>query len=104
MQRVLSMVPVPDFALNRMTTLNHPPKSNNQRVLRSTPENAHADVHEDSLVELFPLPRYFQIHFQHIHDNAGNVQTEISDLKAYIAKVDAKLDQLLQSLNASPSR
>jgi hypothetical protein len=87
-----------------MTTLNHTPKNNHQSVLRTTSENNHVNVHEDSLVELFPLPRYFQIHFQHIHDNAGNVQSEISDLKAYIAKVDAKLDQLLQSLETSSSR
>jgi hypothetical protein len=50
---------------------------------------------EDDLIDLFPLPRYFQIHFEHIHDNAHDVQGKLNHLNHDIQN---QLDQLKQSL------
>lgn len=57
------------------------------------------------------LPRnpYFQIHFQHIHENIGDVQEELKAFKQHVADLNAKLDQLTallveqqRVLNATP--
>lgn len=56
---------------------------------------------EDYLLELFPLPRYFQVHFQHVHDNADNVQRKIDQLQRHMTRLEAKLDILLAALNVS---
>jgi hypothetical protein len=57
---------------------------------------------DDDLIDLFPLPRYFQVHFQHVHENAHDLQTELSQLRDYVAKVDEKLDRLMTLLSRPP--
>jgi len=57
---------------------------------------------DDDLIDLFPLPRYFQVHFQHVHDNAHDLQAELSQLREYVAKVDEKLDRLMALLSRPP--
>ncbi|MGZ4981381.1 MAG: hypothetical protein ACXWF8_18975 [Methylobacter sp.] len=54
---------------------------------------------EDDLIDLFPLPRYFQVHFQHAHENIHDLQGELVQLKDYVAKVDEKLERLMALLN-----
>ena len=49
----------------------------------------------DDLIDLFPSPRYFQVHFQHLHDNTENNQAELARLKDHLAKVEDKLDRLM---------
>ncbi len=49
----------------------------------------------EELLELFPLPRYFQIHFGHIHDNTEQAMRQLDELKQRIERVEEKLDQLL---------
>jgi hypothetical protein len=56
----------------------------------------------DDLIDLFPLPRYFQVHFQHVHDNSHDLQTELAQLKDYVVKVDEKLEQLMSLLSRPP--
>lgn len=57
-------------------------------------------VHEgDDLLDLFPLPRYFQIHFQHVHENSRDIQAQMVQLKEYVRQVDVKLDRLTAILN-----
>lgn len=58
----------------------------------------------DALIEFFPLPRYFQIHFQHMHDNADLLRKEVDQLKQYAASMEAKLDKLLTLLNTTSER
>lgn len=58
----------------------------------------------DALIELFPLPRYFQIHFQHAHDNADLLRKEVNQLKQYIASMETKLDKLLTLINTTSER
>ncbi|MFZ2169613.1 MAG: hypothetical protein WAW61_08260 [Methylococcaceae bacterium] len=57
---------------------------------------------DDDLIELFPLPRYFQVHFQHVHENTHNLQGELVQLKDYVAKVDEKLERLMALLSRPP--
>jgi hypothetical protein len=57
---------------------------------------------EDDLIDLFPLPRYFQVHFQHVHENTHDLQGELVQLKDYVARVDEKLERLMALLNRPP--
>jgi hypothetical protein len=57
---------------------------------------------EDDLIGLFPRPRYFQVHFQHVHENAHDLQDELIQLKDYVAKVDEKLERLMALLSRPP--
>lgn len=75
-------------AVNLSKTSKHKRKTVNsveQRVLQE----------HDDLLDLFPLPRYFQVHFQHIHDRTGNFHKELTDLKLYVNNLETKLDALL---------
>jgi hypothetical protein len=57
---------------------------------------------DDDLIDLFPLPRYFQVHFQHVHENTHDLQGELVQLKDYVAKVDEKLERLMALLSRPP--
>ena len=57
---------------------------------------------DDDLIDLFPLPRYFQVHFQHVHENTHNLQGELAQLKDYVVKVDEKLERLMAQLSRPP--
>lgn len=57
---------------------------------------------DDDLIDLFPLPKYFQVHFQHVHENTHDLQGELVQLKDYVAKVDEKLERLMVLLNRPP--
>ncbi len=57
---------------------------------------------EDDLIDLFPLPRYFQVHFQHIHENTHDLHNELAQLNEYVAKVDEKLERLMALLSRPP--
>ena len=50
---------------------------------------------EDDLIDLFPLPRYFQVHFEHIHDSTHDVQGKLNHLNH---DIQSQLDQLKQTL------
>ena len=61
---------------------------------------------EDDLIDLFPLPRYFQVHFEHIHENTHDVkgklnhlnhdmQNQLDQLMQTLAKVEGKLDRFI---------
>jgi hypothetical protein len=65
---------------------------------------------EDDLIDLFPLPRYFQVHFEHIHDNTHDVQgklnylnhdvkSQLEQLKQTLATVEDKLDRFIALLS-----
>ncbi|MGZ5050183.1 MAG: hypothetical protein ACXWF8_09250 [Methylobacter sp.] len=56
---------------------------------------------EDDLIGLFPLPRYFQVHFQHVHERSHDLQNELDQLKAYVAQVDEKLERVIALLTRS---
>jgi hypothetical protein len=54
---------------------------------------------EDDLLDLFPLPRYFQVHFEYIHDNTNELQIQINQLKETLEKVEGKLDRFIALLD-----
>jgi hypothetical protein len=64
---------------------------------------------EDDLLSFFPLPRYFQVHFEHIHENSHDVQgklkhinhdmqNQLEQLKRSLASVEGKLDRFITLL------
>ena len=59
----------------------------------------HSIKKENDRIDLFPLPRYFQIHFEHIHDNAHDVQGKLDRLTQTLSKVEGKLDRFIALLN-----
>jgi hypothetical protein len=54
---------------------------------------------DDDLIDLFPKPRYFQVHFQHIHENAWLLREELAQLKDSVREIDKKLECLLARLS-----
>jgi hypothetical protein len=52
----------------------------------------------DDLLALFPLPRYFQLHFQHLQERTDTVHQELAELKTYVNKLETKLDRVLMLL------
>ena len=53
---------------------------------------------QDDLLQSFPLPRYFQVHFQHIHERTDAVHQELAELKTHVHQLESKLDALLMLL------
>lgn len=56
---------------------------------------------DDDLIDCYPRPRYFQVHFQHLHENNQQLHEEMAQLKASVAQVDEKLGRLLALLGGS---
>jgi hypothetical protein len=54
---------------------------------------------EEELIDLFPLPRYFQVHFEHLHENTQVLNRDVAQLKQALEKVDEKLERLLALLS-----
>jgi hypothetical protein len=57
---------------------------------------------DDDLLKLFPQSRYFQVHFQHVHENVHELKSELAQLKDYAAKVDEKLERMMALLSPPP--
>ncbi|NOU21604.1 MAG: hypothetical protein HOO93_07390 [Methyloglobulus sp.] len=57
---------------------------------------------DNGLIDLFPKPRYFQVHFQHIHEHNQQLQDELMQLKETVAHLDEKFGRLLTQLNSPP--
>ncbi len=49
----------------------------------------------DVLIDSLPLPRYFQMHFEYIHDNTQELKAQIHQLTQTLASVENKLEQLI---------
>lgn len=56
------------------------------------------DVGAEELLAQFPLPRYFQIHFSHIHENCEQTKQQVDELKQSIKLVEQKLDRILDAM------
>jgi len=67
------------------------------KLLQEQPVNETTEFkisRQDNFAAEFPLTRYFQIHFQHIHENTRGVQEELNQLRQYVADLNVKLDRL----------
>ncbi|MCX7096218.1 MAG: hypothetical protein NTY50_22615 [Methylobacter sp.] len=84
-----------------MKTLKLAQQSKDAKKSVKTPEQRRVKA-DDDLIDLFPLPRYFQVHFQHVHENTHDLQDELLELKNYVAKVDEKLERLMALLSRPP--
>jgi len=84
-----------------MKTLKLAQESNGIKFPTKTSKNRDVN-NDDDFNDLFPLPRYFQVHFQHIHENTHDLQGELVQLKDYVAKVDEKLERLIALLSRPP--
>lgn len=62
--------------------------------------NDYSQLSELELINLFPLPRYFQIHFQHLHDNIETLKADTQSLKRSVLEMNTKLDLLLQHVSS----
>ena len=95
-----------------MTTLKHAQENRHNMALKpcGNQENNNSTEKEDDLINLFPLPRYFQVHFEHIHDNTHDVQgklnhlnhdiqSQLDQIKQTLAKVEDKLDKFIMLLS-----
>ncbi len=71
-------------------------EANNQGASKKTKRVNSASKMEDSL-DQFPLPRYFQTHFQFIHQNNCATQNELKQVKQHMQAIEDKLDRLLQA-------
>jgi hypothetical protein len=71
--------------------------SQRKRKVLTTPKPCEHQEH-DELLTSFPLPRYFQVHFQYIHERTDDVHQELAELKATVNKLETKLDALLMLL------
>lgn len=70
--------------------------------LHSVPPRAEETTSQNNdLIDQFPLPRYFQVHFEHVHDNTDALRMEVKQLKQTTAALEAKVDILLNLLNTS---
>jgi hypothetical protein len=93
-----------------MTTLKHILElKNNGEFTTPVTSEKRSIKKEDDLIDLFPLPRYFQVHFEHIHDSTNNVQgklnhlnhdiqSQLDHLKETLATVEGKLDRFIALL------
>ncbi|MGR9014943.1 MAG: hypothetical protein ACU83U_15005 [Gammaproteobacteria bacterium] len=84
-----------------MKTLKLVQKSTDVKIPAKTSKNQMMNKDND-LIDLFPQPRYFQVHFQHVHENTHDLQGELVQLKDYVAKIDEKLERLMTLLSRPP--
>lgn len=84
-----------------METLKFVQQPKNIKASAKLSKNCGAKKDAD-LIDLFPLPQYFQVHFQHVHENTHDLQDELVQLKDYVAKVDEKLERLMTLLIRPP--
>jgi hypothetical protein len=54
---------------------------------------------DDGLINPFPKPQYFQVHFEHLHENTSQLQAELAQIKDTVAHLDEKLGRLLALLS-----
>ena len=77
-----------------MTMLKYPPEHNRKTTAKRSSEKRIINNKED-LIDLFPLPRYFQVHFDHIHDKTDAIEQKINHVNQDLC---SQLEQLKQSL------
>ncbi len=80
----------------QLLKLSHDPASAHAQADRLKDRPAKKD---GGLIDVFPKPQYFQVHFQHLHEHNQQLHEELTQLKDTVAKTDEKLGRLLAMLN-----
>ncbi len=70
------------------------PKNRSSGIAHPAPSAGQLAVADD-VSPLFPSARYFQIHFQQLHENTEALRREVNDLQRCVATLEAKLSPLL---------
>ena len=89
--------------------LEYSKEPNKKRPAFSKPDKRSLSNHDD-LIDLFPLPRYFQIHFAHLHEANQALQNQIhtldsgllnqlDNIKQTLTAVEEKMDRFIALLN-----
>ena len=78
-----------------MTLLKQSQEHKPKKALTALLNSAKRSIKEDDLIDLFPLPRYFQVHFAHIHENIRDVQGKLDRLTQTPTTVEGKLDRFI---------
>lgn len=73
-------------------------KTNITDINKRAEINEYSQLNEQELIKLFPLPRYFQIHFQQLHENIDTLKEDTQSLKNTVQEMNTKLDLLMQLL------
>ncbi|MGR9116605.1 MAG: hypothetical protein ACU85E_12630 [Gammaproteobacteria bacterium] len=81
-----------------MDNLSLQPEQKKMSRQRSGQNERFDNIGTEDLLDLFPLPRYFQIHFSHVHDNCEIAKLQVNELRQSVDRVEQKLDQLLAAL------
>jgi hypothetical protein len=84
-----------------MQTLRRSPISTRPPAQANRGNNDRHAKSDDDLIDCYPRPRYFQVHFQHLHENNQQLHEELAQLKASVAQVDEKLGRLLALLEGT---
>ena len=84
-----------------MQTLQHSPASTRPPAQANRANNDRHAKNADNLIDCYPRPSYFQVHFQHLHEHNQQLHEELAQLKASVAQVDEKLGRLLAPLGGS---
>lgn len=50
---------------------------------------------EKEILQLFPLPRYFQIHYSYMHENSAHMKSTLKNMTQQAERIEQKLDRLL---------
>ena len=80
-----------------MSALNLSQQHKVKRQLGKAAQQCEREDHDD-LLESFPLPKYFQVHFQQIHERTDDVHQELAAIKEYVDRLETKLDLLIKLL------
>lgn len=67
---------------------------------RRKPKYRAEQLSNEELLDLFPLPRYFQVHFSHLHENLDQTKHQIDELRKENKRLEEKLDRILSALAA----
>jgi len=55
---------------------------------------------EKEILQLFPLPRYFQIHYSYMHENSAHMKSTLKNMTRQAERIEQKLDRLLATIQA----
>ena len=78
-----------------MTLLKQSQEHKPEKALTALVNSAKRSIKEDDLIDLFPLPRHFQVHFEHILENTRDAPGKLDRLTQTLVTVEGKLDRFI---------
>ena len=78
-----------------MTLLKQSQEHKLKKALTALVNSAKRSVKENDLIDLFPLPRYFQVHFEYLLENTRDIQGKLDRFTQTPAAVEGKPDSFI---------